>query len=382
MINEVLNNFRVFKSIYLKDFPNSKIEFKKSFSVNSLTYLKAWFGIIYLIFYKFKNKRKYIFNEYRYAEIMDLFKPDEVLVISGNKNKNKNYGYLWNGGLLASILLAFDKGISLPLKIQSFILINKFNYSNFLFFYEDSLPIANFFAVLGKKILSPTIIIQHGFSRKKEIYHDGMFCKYNFLYSNLQKQVILDCKSELKIDSKYQSTYLELGLPFDVKAPKVKSNEIILVGTGWKGINPSYYLDTLKFYDLIRKQFIGSKWKVYYRPHPNENVNDYLDYDFDVDPRSNKICLSKTKKIFIGYVSSILYESKVLGHGVINILNPISGELAFDTDFKVTKLNPVEVYNAVQFVDNIIRNRKSNVYLPLKERFFNVFEKLKNIEKI
>ena len=373
LISEIVFNYKKLVKTYNVHYTNSNVEFETAFKINFITYLKALVGILYYFFYNLKNQRIYFFESFRNQEIINLFDSKNILILGGNNDKKiatKNkYGFLWTSPIYSAIILASSNKTTFPLKSFIYIFKYKFNKQKINFFlYEDTLPIGIFFSLFGKYFNKQTFCLQHGFGTKKEILFDGSLCKHNLLYSITQKEFI-------EGDTKFY----ELGLPFDINLPVEKSNEIVLIGTGWKGLDPEFYEKSLKYYNQIKEIFDKSNYKIFYRPHPNEKEIDYKSYNFNIDKKSKIECLSDTQKIFIGYISTLLYEAKVSNHLVINIIDNKMNRLAFETDLSINPLYSVDFLKEIIY---LYENKKinNNQINSLKSRFFKIFDQIENFQ--
>ena len=371
MINKTIYHYKNLVSLYTNAYPNSVKEFNESYSVKFITYIKAWFGVLYLLALKIDHSRVFYFESFRNSELMDLIPPDKITILGGNDDKSKSsdrgYGFFWIAGIVAAIIVAAEKGNLLPLKLQVLICKWKLNgKKKYFLLYEDTLPVGTFFALLGNECNIPTICIQHGFGTAGEILFDGQLCRHNFLYS-LSQEKLINAK---------QSVFYELGPPFEVRNPVNESNEIILIGTGWKGLSPAFYEKSLAVYGQIKVSLEKFGWQVMYRPHPNENDTDYSQYFSQIDKRSKIDCLSDSRKIYIGYISTLLYEAKIFGHGVINIKDKAMPELAFNThlEIDISKLHNID--SNIRFVHQKISEENVEILPPLETRFFSAFNKI------
>ena len=193
--NKIVFDYDEMIRIYLNAFPQSSVEFKRAYSISFITYCKAWIGVLYFLFYKKEKNKKYFFQGLRNPQILDLFNPSEVSVISGkydwDKSKEKGYGFLWTGGIVAAILIASKKNRQLALQMQVTLSLKKFrNKGIYFFLIEDTLPVGSFFATIGNALKSPTILLQHGYITGTEILIDGKQCTYNIHYSIDQARFI------------------------------------------------------------------------------------------------------------------------------------------------------------------------------------------------
>jgi hypothetical protein len=237
---------------------------------------------------------------------------------------------------------------------------------------EDTLPVGSFFATIGNALKSPPILLQHGYITGTEILIDGKQCTYNILYSIDQARFIQNENAKS----------FELGPPFDIVNSEDIVNEEVLVGTGGKGYIPELYYKALDVYMQIEKKLFMAGISVLYRPHPNEDYADYHSKFNKIDKRSTSECISGPKKIFIGYVSTLFFEAKSFGHGIIAIINPKEPTLAYKPDFEI---NANDIGNPEQVVLQIQKQLELNnktKFLSLEERFKGIIRELHFIMKI
>jgi hypothetical protein len=371
--NEIAFDFNSMLRVYQETFPESTIEFKRSYSISFITHCKAWIGVFYLVFYKPKKLRKYFFQGSRNSQVLDIFSPSDITIIGGKYEKrnssDKGFGFFWTGGIVAAILLTSKKNKSIALQIQIALFLKKFKNKTYYFFLiEDTLPVGSFFAKLGNEINKPTILIQHGYITGSEILIDGKNCTYNILYSIDQAKFIQN----------HNAKSFELGPPFDIKNNDNIINEVILVGTGGKGYISELYYKALDVYLMIEKKLLISGISVLYRPHPNEDYSDYYSKFNKIDMSSVSECISGPRKVFIGYVSTLLFEAKTFGHGVVAITDPEEPSLAYTPDYEIEANNIGNIEEVILLLQQKLKNKKITKLDPLKKRFIEILDQIKN----
>ena len=232
---------------------------------------------------------------------------------------------------------------------------------------EDTLPVGSFFVKLGNAINRPTILMQHGYITGSEILIDGKNCSYNILYSIDQAKFIQNQNAKS----------FELGPPFDIENNDNIINEVILVGTGGKGYIPKLYYKAMDVYLIIEKRLLSSGFCVLYRPHPNEDYLDYYSKFNKIDMSSVSACISGPRKIFIGYVSTLLFEAKTFGHGVVAITDPEEPSLAYTPDYEIEANNIGNLEEVILFLQQKLQNKKITKLEPLKKRFLEIMDQIK-----
>ena len=357
-------------------FGNVAMEFDaRDFRVTFATHLRAWMGVIYLIALRISNSRKYVFETFRNKDLIDCLKPQEILILGGRKDfhacSEHGYGLFWTGGISAAIVLAWRGGNVAPLKLQIKLAKNKFKgCKKYFLLYEDALAVGIFFALLGNSCSHPTICIQHGFYSAASPTFQGALCQYNLLYTLEQKAFIE------KFVQTGTSTFFELGPPFDVTYASEISNDIVLVGTGEHDMRRKFFFRSLDVYRRIQEQLSRRGWHVTYRPHPSEPESDYSPFFAEADSCSKVACLSGPRKIFIGYVSTLLYEAMSFGHMALCLTDPEMMGVAFTP-------NGIIDAERVENIDDIVRRLHSEMkhtvvrkLPPIRDRFLSILREI------
>lgn len=305
-----------------------------------------------------KDGSIYIFEGLRNKKYMSFFNPQSVFVVGSHLEKeyaeSQGYKFCWSFPIVSAIHLKIFRDWNFPIFRQIRIWEKKLSRCErvVFFLYEDTQPLGVFFAHLGKT-LKPKVVsicIQHGYFciPKLEIRCDGRLSDINFVWDAKQAEVIGSDKS---------STFV-IGLPYDANAAPIKTPIIILVGTGmaYEG-NDDYEASLTTFIKIYNELHESLGLTVYYRPHPNEwlhqplikrlrNTFPLLD-DLDKIQR-----LNNSKSIFIGTVSSLLYEAGVAGHLVahINLYEKATPVFKYDFDFE-----PDNVDSLIEWVSSILQ---------------------------
>ena len=351
-------------AIYTEGRAYAVSELNKEWNTHCYTYIKAYIGVIYLYFQAIKGPRKYIFQTLRNKEIIECLNPEDITVI-GSRNeffacKKQNYQFIWDGGIAAAVIVAARGGSTLPLRLQISLAKKATGRSRkYFFLYEDTLPIGIFLVTIANERPHVSICIEHGVHSTKEVLLEGLSCRYNLLYQ-------LDHKEGLN----GKSVCLELGPPFDVEVSNELSSSIILVGTGFQGLFPSFYRKSLDCYRKILNVFEKTGWRVVYRPHPSERPANYSSHFTHVDKSLKTTCLSGPRKIFIGYQSTLLYEAKVFGHSVIALRDPDVGQLKrFMPNKEMDAADIDDIESVVNQLHSEMRKTTLPKIAPLNQRF-------------
>ena len=289
----------------------------------------------------FNNKKEiYIFEGIRYKDYMRAFSPDSVVIVGSHMEKDYantcGYGFCWSFPMESAVRSKMSRGWNYPAIRQVIFWADKLSiFSKATFFlYEDTQPLGVFIVHLSR-LLYPkvsTVCIQHGYFVKSdvEIRAHGVLSDINFVWDQRQAELI-GCNS--------QKTF-EIGLPYVATAKQSNELHVILVGTGGLFDGTDLFERSIKAYVFINKMLANiSGVKVFYRPHPNEfndiNILTRLREFFSlVDDSDKQQQLNGPRAIYIGELSSLLYEAGIAGHYVAYLnLNPNMMPV-FDCDFE------------------------------------------------
>lgn len=362
---------------FIERFPATEKTFSDEQKITLAMFIKAWYGIIYALLNSDRFRNKYLFVSLRNKEIISsLFGTEDICVLTTSDEKQLclNYGwnYYWVGGIHASIMLALKMNIYTPLKLNIFLLKCRLkNKNSWIINYNDTSPIGVFFSMLGNECLCPTLCVGHGFGvvlKDLDIIYDGAHTKYLMLYSLDDKAIA---------PSPITKCY-ELGPPFDVDPLENKSNQLILVGVGSTAILPDFYRRSLIFYKKIYEIAIQLGINIQYRPHLSERDGDFSDFFTDIDNSEKINCLSLTKKLFIGFNSTLLFEAKYFGHEVIILSDPdinisnLHVDAIYSYDQLDLVIGDIKKYQLARFDFDELKLKK----LPLKNRFKTIYDEI------
>ena len=369
----IVNKFNQLIDIFTNERPNTVFEMNRAWSATYLTYIKAYFGVIYLYFLRIEDSRKYFFQTFRNKEVIDCLNQEEIVILGNRQHlaacRASNFKLIWVGGIVAAIVIATRGGHTLPLRLQLYLAKKSMGKPRkYFFLYEDTTPVGIFFAIFANEHSHISICIQHGTPMIKELWLDGLLCRYNLLY-----------QLSMKEDMNPESNYFELGPPFDIIKGEDVSFMIILVGTGYSVVKPSFYRRSLDCYQRIANQLNNSVWKVIYRPHPCERGFDYSSHFSNVDKSSKVTCLSGARKLFIGYQSSLLFEAKTFGHSAITLIDPDTYMIKSFTPNAELDASCVEnIEGVIVRLHSEMKKCPARAIPPLKERFMPILRKIES----
>ena len=308
----------------------------------------------------------YIFEGIRNREYMAVFNPDSVVIVGSHLEKeyaySHGYGFCWSFPMQSAINSKMSRGWNYPAIVQLMFWTKKLSrFRRVIFFlYEDTQPLGIFFVHLTR-LLWPkvsTVCIQHGyFLENTQVRLDGLLSDINFVWDKRQAELIGANKLRT----------FEIGLPYMATAKQSNELHVVLVGTGMAASDKDFYEKTINAYDIICRMLVNiAGVKVFYRPHPNE-YNDKkllaeLSNKFLLVDEPNKIKqLNGPRAIFIGIVSSLLYEAGVAGHLVAHLKVNSNMRSVFDYDFDFEEN---QIGDLLQWIVSI----KNNNYLKHKNK--------------
>lgn len=323
-------------------------------------------------------EESYIFEGLRNKEYMSFFKPSSVFIVGSHLEKKyaQLYGhnFIWSFPVVSAVRLKLSRTWNLFIIAQLYIWRRRLKSSKkvIFFLYEDTQPLGVFFVHLGRLYDSrvKTVCIQHGYFCKltSERRYDGLLCDINFLWDKKQINLI-KCNA---------TSAFEVGLPYTANAQQDKDIILVFVGIGIPYNGTDDYEKSLNVFSEICKKIIDDpRISIVYRPHPNEwahveIINDLRGRYKALDNLSVLERLNGPRAIFIGTISSLLYEAGVAGHIIAHMKLHKEMTVAFHKDFDFDVLN-IDIF--VDWIIKVIsreiyfeREEKSTKYTPI-ERF-------------
>jgi hypothetical protein len=311
------------------------------------------------------TKDVYIFEGLRNKKYMQAFDSSSVVIIGSHLEKKyadaHGYGFCWSFPIVSSIQTNISRRWNFPAirqLVRWTIKLSRFQRVIF-FLYEDTQPLGLFFVHVGrlfanKKITS--VCIQHGYYAKTSypIRNEGGLSDVNFVWDLNQIDLI---------GANKEKTY-EIGLPYIASAKQSNVLNIILVGNGMVGDGTDFFHRSLSAYlHVCNLRDHLPNISFFYRPHPIELANEktlcYLRSKFTLIDQKDKVeLLNGQKSIFIGSISTLLYEAGIAGHLIVH-LNLGDGIPAFKFDFE---FNENEAGKLLEWVLSI----RDNINVPNK----------------
>jgi hypothetical protein len=323
--------------------------------------------------------KKYIFEGFRYNDIIDLFEKDDYSVIVGVSDLfqaiKKRQSFIWGGGIIAAFELALylDKYKYLDKIINRLNLWNDGTSKVFLFLYEDKQPLG---VVLSKIFYKSknitTICIAHGYyllnPRNEQIndFWDGGNCNFNFVWNLSQK----------KFFNTEKTSVILLGLPYQFNVvSEVNRNRIILLGHSGPEENINDYFLTYSHMKFIYELLKENNFSVKFKPHPQDKT-DFPKTFFGNDIASDLYREFTEGSIFVGFNSSSLYEA--MAHG-LHVIGLDSVLLAYDRGFMPNKSFKSEEYIDIpSYLASLSLSSNNMTSMPLEERFNDALSAVEN----
>lgn len=280
----------------------------------------------------------YLFEGLRHKEYMTTFDRRLVFLVGSHRErafaKECGYGFIWSFPIDAAVRAKIYRGLSLLAYVQMLFWRSALGArKNVVFFlYEDTQPLGTFFVHLARELLknARTVCIQHGYfsSLKHPLRYEGELSEINFVWDDRQTRLM-----GLNPDKTFP-----IGLPYFAKGRAESKLSVVLVGDGAPYGDPYSYKSALEAFHEISKiaeEELGLT--VVYRPHPNESVHaevvERLKQRFkSIDGMGKVERLNAGRSIYVGTVSSLLYEAKQAGHFVVCIKIQDKEKPIFDTD--------------------------------------------------
>jgi hypothetical protein len=322
---------------------------------------------------------KYIFEGYRFKDIIGLFEKDDYSVIVGASNlfhaTKKRQHFIWGGGIIAAFELAryLDKYKYLDKIINRLNLWNDGASRVFLFLYEDTQPLGLVLSKIFYKSKNiTTICIAHGFyllyPRNKQInnFWNGRNCNFNFVWNPSQE----------KFFDTEKTSVIMLGLPYQYNVVNVVDrNNVILIGHSGPEADINDYFLTYSHMEFIYKLLKENNFSVKFKPHPQDKT-DYPKTFFGNDIANDLYKEMKEGAIFVGFLSSSLYEAQIHGLHVIGLDTSL---LPYDRSFKTNKSFKSEEYIDIpSYLASLSLSSNNMTSIPLEERFNDALSTIEN----
>ncbi|WP_269622645.1 hypothetical protein [Prochlorococcus marinus] len=390
---EIINDRISFEKEAIKSQPKA-IEARQIAGKSILVLIRSVLGLFNCTSKK-SLERKYFFQGLRNSAYFDAFSFSQICILTEGTNtvysnrhgltRISDYPELRTISMLAvvSAVKAYQYwGLRFFLEFQLYKWDTLFcNHKRTFFIYEDSQPLGIFISSLSrlKNKYICVICIQHGFLWGLSMKPTGAFTLNNMVWNNQQGKIIQE--------SNPLSKCIPIGLDYVASANlREKKPKIYLLGSGLYNYNLDKFNKILYFYSMIIpiiSNYIEAP--IYYRPHPNEIINNIIDICLKslkakcmVDKTDKKILLTSHRSIFIGSDTSLLYEAQIANHFSVNVLVKESRSFRFKCDYTLAIDEISSINNEVKtMINNFNLNllSKSESYHKPIEVFLSALEK-------
>lgn len=324
----------------------NEMKMRRDYSLGLVELIRCFLGIF--IYPKFgKSDVVYVFEGLRNKYYMAAFDRSMVVVIGSHEERRfakiNGYGFIWSFPVDAAVRSKVYRDWDFFISRQILRWSNRLKKNVIFFLYEDTQPLGTFLAHVSRCLPANTksVCIQHGYfaELKNPLRYDGKISDINFVWDERQAQLMgLD-----------RAKTFSIGLPYSASARHCNELPIVLVGVGTPYYDFNLYTAILNVFTEIAKIVRNDLGRsVIYRPHPTELI--YPEIMGDLDKRFEEIDalgkvdrLNSARSIFIGNISSLLYEAKSAGHFVVFVDINDKARPVFEYDLKINPLNLTEL---------------------------------------
>jgi hypothetical protein len=388
---EILKEFSEIRELQYESFPDMRSSDLSTYeNLKKTPWIKIFIKKLLNIFSFPIAEKKYFVLGIREKEFLScLPKHSTVVIVQSFKEAifalRNGFDFIYFGLINYSLIRAFfekkPQYLKEIVKNASRILLLSAHPSLIIYF-NDVKPMEVLFrrvaTNLDKKIT--TVCGQHGLlldTDKEDFIFEGEYSKYFLAIGNSQKKIAQEkFGSKTKIINLGPLKCLSELDPFNIV-------EVILVSNGGADVDEARSKLTTKLIlnlsRILEKYSIGHKIK----PHPSEDLSVYS--------KSNKVflgdkseLLTKKPRVFIGFVSTLLYEAHVIGHTTIEIKFRKKGfnlnhhqSNTFITDHSFYEDQLEEISNTLISMKEVQRNETDSYYFePLKNRVLSSLAKI------
>lgn len=325
---------------------------------------------------------KYIFQGLRHRDLIEVLPASEVMVLGHGHEYlyclKRGYRFHWIGYVAKTFELYIYAGKKEPFSAALLFIQKLFlayaGEKRYLFLWEDSLPTgltlsAAFDSIPGLNV----VCIQHGmFSpyTEKSMPSEGVSCKFNLVWDLSQKKLIKSGDDP--------ATFV-LGLPYEVKPPRLIRRNVVLVGHSSRsyGSDVAEYFLSLYHFSKIFTILQRAGFAVTFRPHPGDDINFIRSVFPSVCVEDKHKLFASGRMVFIGFVSSLMYEARQFGNIVIGLDNSL---FPYERDFDVDGVALTNDYKELPvYLSNLLDARSSQIDASvesLSSRFHNCIRQI------
>ena len=387
----ILREYRRIRKIQYSSFPDASTTDKRTYNkILKDSGIKVFLKTLLNIFNPDKTKKKYIVLGLREESFLTSLPRKNTLLIARNLREvffaiTKGYSFRYLGLAEYYLIRAyFENKPSLlqGLVKQLVVLVTSSKKSRFIFYFSDFAPLEVIFRIIsneGKRVF--TVCVQHGVLLKTNqgFIQEGSLSDYFLANGHEQAEIAPKLLGEkVKI--------VNLGPAYELPLIKEKASlEVILVSNGGEDVDLKRSQLTNLILNKLSKKLEENLINYAIKLHPSD-VNLSYDAKEKIFLGTKNDVLSNNPKIFIGFVSSLLYEAHSIGHTSIEIkLRDESAKLnnqqlnTFVPDYSFYDDQLNELCQKLSMIPFIEKKEVNKFYsLPLKERATLSISKIEN----
>ena len=387
----ILREYRRIRKIQYSSYPETSTSDKRTYNkILKDSGIKVFLKTLLNVFNPDKTKKKYIVIGLREKSFLTSLPRKNTLLIARNFREaffaiTKGYSFRYLGLAEYYLIRAyFENKPSLlqGLVKQLVVLVTSSKKSRFIFYFNDFAPLEVIFRIIsneGKRVF--TVCVQHGVLLKvsEEYILEGQLSDYFLANGHEQAEIAPEFLGEkVKI--------VNLGPAYELPLLKEKASlEVILVSNGGGDVDLKRSQLTNLILNKLSKKLEENLINYAIKLHPSD-VNLSYDAKEKIFLGTKNDVLSNNPKIFIGIVSSLLYEAHSIGHTSIEIkLRDESAKLnsqvlnTFVPDYSFYDDQLNELCQKLSMIPFIEKKEVNKFYsLPLKERITLSISKIEN----
>ena len=387
----ILREYRRIRKIQYSSYPEASTSDKRTYNkILKDSGIKVFLKTLLNLFNPGKTKKKYIVLGLREESFLTSLPRKNTLLIARNFKEaffaiKKRYSFRYLGLAEYYCIRAYFE--NKPSLLQGIVkeiagLLTSSKNSRFIFYFNDVSPLEIIFRVISseKKGLL-TVCVQHGvlLEASKEYILEGQLSDYFLANGHEQAEIAPKLLGEkVKI--------VNLGPAYELPLIKEKAPlEVILVSNGGEDVDLKRSQLTNLILNKLSKKLEQNLINYSIKLHPSEVIRS-LDAKEKIFLGTKNDVLSNNPKIFIGFVSSLLYEAHSIGHTSIEIKirdesaklnNQLLNTFVPDYSFYDDQLN--ELCQKLSMNHFTEKKEVDKFYsLPLKERVALVISKIEN----
>jgi hypothetical protein len=387
----ILKEYRRIRKLQYSSYPETSTSDKRTYNkILKDSGIKVFLKTLLNVFNPDKTKKKYIVLGLREESFLTSLPRKNTLLIARNFREaffaiTKGYSFRYLGLAEYYLIRAyFENKPSLlqGLVKQLVVLVTSSKKSRFIFYFNDFAPLEVIFRIIsneGKRVF--TVCVQHGVLLKTNqgFIQEGSLSDYFLANGHEQAEIAPKFLGEkVKI--------VNLGPAYELPLLKEKSSlEVILVSNGGADVDLKRSQLTNLILNKLSKKLEENLINYAIKLHPSDVILSY-DVKEKIFLGTKNDVLSNNPKIFIGFVSSLLYEAHSIGHTSIEIkLRDESAKLNIqqlntfvpDYSFYDDQLN--SLCQKLSMIPFLKKKEVDEFYLlPLKERVSLSVSKIEN----